>query len=211
MDRDPRSQKEIAASAGVGESAMVNYKKGRIPRAEELFRLSKVLGVSMEWLLIGKEDQNNSGEGFGNSPRTSLHDGESEYVVIQKGRRIPVVGWAHAGEAQDYEELPADWQEWIPTDCRDAHAFAVRLEGESMAPRFEAGDVLVLMPEAEPYNGVLAVLRLATGGVIFRRVEMRGERLTLVPLNPQYRTEEFDRSEISWIYPVWGGWRQVWR
>jgi SOS-response transcriptional repressor LexA len=126
-------------------------------------------------------------------------------------RSIPVLGWAHAGQAEDYDQLPEDWQDLIPTECRDPKAFAVRLEGESMMPRFEEGDLLILMPEAEVYNGVLAVVRLASGGVVFRRIEIREERLVLVPLNPQYQREEFNTSQVSWIYPLWGIWRQIWK
>jgi len=150
----------------------------------------------------------------------SMIDGESpprssrrrdEVSTYDSCRMIGVVGWAHAGEAQDYEELPSSWQERVPTECRDPQAFAVRLEGESMTPRYEDGDVLVLMPNEEIYSGVLAVVRLVNGGVVFRRIEIRGERLRLVPFNERYEVEEFSEDEISWAYPLWGSWRQSWK
>jgi len=124
-------------------------------------------------------------------------------------RMIPVVSWAHAGTAESFEELPKSWQDMVPTECRDERAFAVRLIGDSMAPLFVEGDTLVLQPSREIYSECLAVVRLANDGILFRRVERRGEKLLLVPLNLQYSAEEFSGSEISWAYPLWGMWRQV--
>ena len=124
-------------------------------------------------------------------------------------RMIPVVSWAHAGEAESFEELPESWQDWIPTECRDERAFSVRLLGDSMSPLYVEGDLLVLQPSREIYSGCLAVVRLTNDGILFRRVERRADRLVLVPLNPQYKTEEFRCEEIAWAYPLWGMWRQV--
>jgi SOS-response transcriptional repressor LexA len=129
--------------------------------------------------------------------------------VRDKVRMIPVVSWAHAGNAENFEELPEAWQDKVPTECRDRKAFAVRLLGDSMKPDFLEGDLLVLQPSSEIYSGCLAVVRLANDGILFRRVELRGERMHLVPINPQYRVEEFGTGEISWAYPLWGMWRQI--
>ena len=126
-------------------------------------------------------------------------------------RIIPVVGWAHAGAAENYEEIPKDWQDRIPSDCRDQKAFAVRLEGDSMEPDFHEGDVLILQPSEETYSGCLTVIKLADDGIIFRRVELRRDHVRLIPLNPQYTMEEIPKSEIVWAFPVWGMWRQIWK
>src|SRR5690606_26219856 len=126
-------------------------------------------------------------------------------------RRIGVIGWAHAGQAASYEEIPLDWQRTIPTDCRDPNAFAVTLEGDSMEPLFRDGDLIVLMPSERIHNGCIAVVRLASDGVLLRRLEVRGKHLRLVPLNHRYEVEEMPCDQISWAYPVWGKWTQVWK
>jgi SOS-response transcriptional repressor LexA len=125
--------------------------------------------------------------------------------------KIPVLGWAHAGQASNYDELPQSWQRMIPTDCRDAKAFAVSLEGDSMEPMFRDGDMLVLMPSQQIHNGCMAVVRLVSDGVLLRRVEIRGDRLRLVPINPRYEVDEVGMDEVSWVYPVWGRWTQFWK
>ncbi len=138
-----------------------------------------------------------------------VREDQKPYGANPKIQMIPVLSWAHAGTADSFEEIPESWRDKVPTECRDEKAFAVRLLGDSMAPLYVEGDMLILQPSREIYSGCLAVIRLANDGILFRRVEVRGERLQLVPLNPQYRMEEFSAEEISWAYPLWGMWRQV--
>jgi transcriptional regulator with XRE-family HTH domain len=40
----------------LSESALVNYRRDRTPRSEELLNIAKYFGVSMEWLLTGEDD-----------------------------------------------------------------------------------------------------------------------------------------------------------
>lgn len=126
-------------------------------------------------------------------------------------RMIPVVGWAHAGDAASYEELPPSWQNEIPTECQDVKAFAVSLEGDSMEPRFGDGDLLIVQPSEQAYSGCYVVARFSNDGVIFRRLEMNGGQISLVPLNERYQVTTHAPEEFSWIYPVWGRWTQLWK
>ena len=135
----------------------------------------------------------------------------SSYLPKHTIRMIPVVGWAHAGLPERYEEMPAGWQNLIPTECRDSNAFGVILEGDSMEPGFKSGDNLVLMPSEEPHSGCYAVCRFADDGIVFRRLEFMGESVRLVPLNERYEATTHTRGDFAWIYPLWGRWSQLWR
>ena len=126
-------------------------------------------------------------------------------------KTIPVVGWAHAGEAGSYEELPKDWQIRLPTDCPDRHAFAVILEGDSMEPKFSEGDWLIVQPSEVAYSGCLVVARFANDGVIFRRMERNGEEIILKPLNEGWPITRHRPEDFTWIYPVWGRFTPIWR
>jgi len=136
---------------------------------------------------------------------------EPEMRKYTGNRMIPVLGWAHAGEAVNYDEIPKSWQERVPTECRDPKAFAIRLEGESMRPEYSEGDLLIVQPSEEIYNGCLAVVRMKSDGYIFRRIELRAGYLRMIPLNPQWSSEDLPMEQVAWVYPVWGMWRQVWK
>lgn len=124
---------------------------------------------------------------------------------------IPVVGWAHAGEAGSYEEIPKAWQEKIPTESPDPHAFAVELEGDSMEPKFSEGDVLIVQPSEQPYSGCFVVARFINDGIIFRRMEMSGDQIVLQPLNERWPMSTHSPDEFAWIYPVWGRFTRIWK
>lgn len=49
------SQRQVAVKLGLTEGAIINYKRDRIPKAWELLRIAKFFGVTMEWLLTGKD------------------------------------------------------------------------------------------------------------------------------------------------------------
>lgn len=136
---------------------------------------------------------------------------QAKQKALRRLRTIPLIGWAHAGQAQSYEELPQDWQDEIPTDCPDPNAFGVTLEGDSMETMFHDGDKLTLMPNAEVFNGSLCVVRFKNDGVLLRKIEFTPSAVRLHPLNKDYEIQEFTPDALTWMYRVWGAWTQVFR
>ena len=52
------TQAQLAEAADTTQTTISRYLCGKAsPKAEELFRISKVLGVSMEWLLSGENSK----------------------------------------------------------------------------------------------------------------------------------------------------------
>jgi SOS-response transcriptional repressor LexA len=216
-------------------SILKNISPDRITRLRTMLGMSqsefaKKIGVSRNYVSMlergAKEVSVDSSIGIlfqileENPKRSDLNPKHSDLILRENPppygargslREIPVLGWAHAGQAESYEEIPQNWQRHLPTDCRDQKAFAVMLEGDSMEPMFREGDIVVLMPGERIHNGCLAVVRLVSDGVLLRRIEMRGERMRLVPLNPRYEADEMGQDEILWAYPVWGRWTPIWK
>jgi transcriptional regulator with XRE-family HTH domain len=52
------SNNYITEKAEISKNNVGNYKNGQIPNATILYKLSQILGVSMEYLLTGKETEN---------------------------------------------------------------------------------------------------------------------------------------------------------
>src|SRR5271170_7408992 len=74
-------------------------------------------------------------------------------VAVAYGlRNLPVLSWLQAGQTVAPGEISRDWEEVIPSDVSDERAFAVRLHGDSMEPRFCDGDIVILLPGAAPAN-----------------------------------------------------------
>ncbi len=122
---------------------------------------------------------------------------------------VPVISWAHAGTATSYEELPEHWQERIPTLCKGKRAFGLVIEGDSMVPRCEPNDVVVVDPDAELRNGCLVVAKLRDDGVVLRRfTRLEVGRVKLIPYNSLYPSVEYSLSAFHWIYLVHSSFRR---
>ncbi len=119
---------------------------------------------------------------------------------------VPVVSWAAAGSAKDYEDLCHHLDEVIGTDCRDPNSFAIILEGDSMEDKFYAGDRVVFAPNLEPRNSDAVVAKLRDGRVLFKwfsRTGPEGNRIRLSSENPNYEPIEIEAEEFQFIYPAW--------
>jgi SOS-response transcriptional repressor LexA len=126
-------------------------------------------------------------------------------VAVAPGlRNVPVLSWAQAGQATDFDEVARDWDEFIPSDVANEHAFAVRLRGDSMEPRFSDGDIAVLLPGIAPTNGETVIANLRNQGVLCKimHVQLDKNLIKLSSYNPAYPPTEYHREEFHWIYPV---------
>ena len=120
-------------------------------------------------------------------------------------RMIPVISWAQAGIAASFEELPEDWQDFIPAAVSDTKSFGIQLQGDSMEPRYQAGDVAVVLPQSPPRNGDLVIAKIKEEGFAFKILSLVGgdpNRIRLSSYNPAYQPMDFNREQLHWIYPV---------
>ena len=119
-------------------------------------------------------------------------------------RNLPVLSWAQAGLATDFDEIPRDWDEVVPSDVSDERAFAVRLRGDSMAPIFSDGDIAILLPSIAPTNGEAVVANLKDEGILCKimHVQLDKNLITLSSYNPAYPPMERHRDQFHWIFPI---------
>ncbi len=85
------------------------------------------------------------------------------------------------------------------SSCSAAEAFALMVLGDSMAPEFLDGEIIIIEPEGLATEGSY-VLAEAGGELIFRQLAKDGEHWLLRPLNPAYATTEI--AELSAVKGV---------
>lgn len=69
--------------------------------------------------------------------------------------------------------------------CAAAEAFALMVLGDSMAPEFVEGEIILIEPEGLATDGSYVLAQLA-GEWIFRQLVRHGEAWRLQALNPAY-------------------------
>lgn len=199
------SQTQVAALLRLKVARVSNWFQGRnMPRSAEKSALARALGVNLQWLM----------EGTGPIELNSKpEDAVLQEAVAEHGvevRQVPIISWAHAGEAASYEALPKHWHGTVATTSRDRRAFALTIEGDSMEPKFYQGDCVILEPTAEPRNGHPVVAKYVDDAVQLRIYhKLPSGKIRLAPLNPVYPVEERARKDFHWIFPVCGLYRKV--
>lgn len=75
--------------------------------------------------------------------------------------------------------------------CGEAEAFALMVLGDSMAPEFVEGDVIIIEPEGVAQDGSYVLAQL-DGEWIFRQLVESGDGWQLRALNPAYPATSID-------------------
>jgi len=91
--------------------------------------------------------------------------------------------------------------EGIKRRCADA--FALRIDGDSMAPDIRHGDLVILSPSRPAVEGRAAVVQLEGQiGVTCKLLRSAGDVVHLVPINERYEVGSFPAGQVVWALRV---------
>ncbi len=144
--------------------------------------------------------------GLGEFLAESKLDIEQAGSSLAAGRLVPVINKVSAGYPSDFNDL--DYPVGIADDyvrCPDLHdpnAFAVRIVGDSMEPKFHEGDIVIFSPTAEVHNGDDCFVRFAMPHeTAFKRVFFDSDnKVRLQPRNEKYSPQIIDGKRINGLY-----------
>ncbi len=127
---------------------------------------------------------------------------------IAAGGIIPIINRVAAGYPEHFTDLdypPSVADEYVRCPgVDDPQAFAARVVGDSMAPKYKEGDVVVFAPNAPVRNGDDCFVRFAEdNSTTFKRFSLQGDgRIRLEPLNRAYPVGVYDPEEINGLWPA---------
>ena len=131
---------------------------------------------------------------------------EKNNSLLSTSRLIPVINKVAAGYPGDFSDL--DYPVGVADDyvrCPDLHdpnAFAVRVVGDSMEPKFREGDIVVFSPAAQVNNGDDCFVRFAMPHeTTFKRIFFDpGDKVRLQPRNEKYSPIIVQGKRINGLY-----------
>ncbi|WP_262691278.1 S24 family peptidase [Kordiimonas aestuarii] len=141
--------------------------------------------------------------GTGSSPQRPSLSGlwSSQFV-----RDLPVLGRAQGGSDGNIvmEDSAIDWA-YRPVPLEGvADAFAVLVTGDSMVPKYAAGDLVYVNPEKQPRKGRYVLVELdGHKGLVKQFDRWDGDTLVLHQFNPASELR-FDRREILRVLLIIG-------
>ena len=165
------SQAKLADELGVSASTVAMWESGeREPKNYETLELiADYFNVNMEVLLTGKL-----------SPT-----------------KIPVLGRVIAGipieaveEIIDYEEIPQSM-------AKNGEYIALQIKGDSMEPKFSAGDVVIVRKQEDVDNGDIAIVLVNGNEATVKKIRKFDGGINLIPTNSNYDVITYTNAQIE--------------
>jgi SOS-response transcriptional repressor LexA/DNA-binding XRE family transcriptional regulator len=122
-----------------------------------------------------------------------------EPARLGKMINIPLLTWVQAGGMTEYDDkypYPGYSDEYISTDLKGEHLFALRVRGDSMSPKFLEDDIVIVNPDAQPENGSYVIVKdIISNETTLKQLKIySNDLMVLHPLNPLYTDIEFGKN-----------------
>ena len=169
------TQSYVGKQIGVSDRVLGYYESdNRFPKDEKILKaLASLYNVTVDYLL-----------------------GESQHENGNKAL-IPVLGTVQAGipieavqDIIDYEELNPEMLE------HGEEYFALQVKGDSMQPKMDAGDIVIVRKQSDVNHGDTAIVLVNGSEATIKRVLKQEAGIMLAPNNPAYETKFYSNKEI---------------
>lgn len=175
------TQEKFAKIFHVGRSTVAMWETGVMPNGEVVQEVARFFGVSVDYLL---------GESFTRSTNAP------------GAIRIPVLGSIPAGvpleaiqDIEDYEEIDVSMLNG------GKEYFALKISGDSMAPNYLDGDVVLLRVAEECRSGQDCAVMVNDEEGVFKRVKLMENGMMLHPLNPDFEPRFFtEKADVILVF-----------
>lgn len=92
--------------------------------------------------------------------------------------------------------------------CEQIHqlfndSFALRIDGDSMSPRINDGDIIIASPSVLAAQGQIGVVHIKNQiGVTCKLIRITQENVHLIPINEKYETQIVPKRDLLWALAV---------
>ncbi len=179
------SQSEVAKIIGVGRTTYLKWENGENQPTRKLDQLSQFFGVSIDYLL-GKSDVKNI-------KSKNLHS---------RGIRIPVLGRVVAGIPIEAVEEILDYEEITPELAATGEFFALQVRGDSMLPKLEEGDVVIVKKQEDVETGDIAIVLVNGDEATIKQIKKVDGGIMLYGFNPDVYEPHFYSNQQIQELPV---------
>jgi phage repressor protein C with HTH and peptisase S24 domain len=191
------TKSDVWKGAGLSSGAYSHWMNGGTLKGENLIKVANILNVNPIWLETGK------------GPREPLSQLQNlpgyAPVNIDKLATVPVVGKGMGGLPDriftDEGRTVEGYDEYAEVFSTDPHAFVVRVDGNSMYPKYVQGDYALVEPGTDPELEDDVLIKLESGEVMLKRLMSRRGGIHLASYNDQ-QTLTYLQEAIVWMYYV---------
>lgn len=190
----------VSKAIGVAYNTVSKWLNGQsVPELKQALAICEYKNVKLDWLLFGKgakyADEKNKDAG-------ATIEKTSSFGV--QSRRVPIISWVQAGAWMQIENIYHPGEGGGDTALCDnvgSRSFALRVVGDSMAPLFQPGDLLVVDPDVAVESGDYVIAKIKNGSgengeATFKQFIRDGNSVYLKPLNKEYKMMDMTDKEF---------------
>ncbi len=166
------TQIKLSEVSGITQQTLQKIEDGTTKNPRNIEALAKALQSAPEYLRFGISDNINNNVAPGPTIKATA----------------PLISWVQAGAWSEISEIKAyDAERFMcPVNCSDL-TFVLKVQGISMEPKFDEGDLIFVDPEAECIHGSYVVARLDDDNqATFKQLIIEGGHKFLKAANPNW-------------------------
>ena len=169
-DRKKISLPQLEQELGFGNATIVKWDKST-PKADKLKKVADYFNVSMEYLMDGN-------------------------IEKPKGVKIPVLGDVAAGIPIEAIEDIIDYEEIDEELASKGEFFGLRIKGNSMSPRIQSGDVVIVRVQSDAESGDIVIAKVNGDDACCKKLLKHNDGITLLSFNPDYEPLSFNKNDV---------------
>lgn len=175
-----KNRNDICNDLGFAYTTFTSWETGvNYPRIDKIEMLANYFGIEKSDLIENKSQEQS----------TSRH---------AKGVRIPVIGRVAAGIPIEAVEDIDEWEEIPEAMAKNGEYFALRIKGESMSPKLQPGDIVIVKKQNDVDTGDTAIVLVNGNDATVKQIKKTETGIMLVGLNLEvYQPHFYSNKEIE--------------
>lgn len=184
------SQEDLGNQLGLNKSTIQRYESGQVQRIKLpiLENMAKILGVNPSWLVLKSDNS----EPF-NEPSNLSYTIDRDKIY-----NVPVFESVSAGFGAYAADEIVDYIPVViknPYDAEDT--IAIKVKGDSMSPKIEDGDIIIVRRQTSVDSGDIAVVLLDGDEGLVKNVYYGSTWIELRSINEEYPPRRFKGAEVQ--------------
>ena len=184
LNKHGKKQADISRDLSIPKSTLTGYVQGTsLPTAGNVQKLADYFNVKKSDLDLR----------FANMSK--LQDTKDSLPI--KAVKIPVLGDVAAGIPIEAVECILDYEEIDEELASKGEFFGLRIKGNSMAPRIQPGDVVIVRVQSDAESGDIVIAKVNGDDACCKKLQKHDEGISLISLNPEYEPMFFSKKDIA--------------
>ena len=177
------TQEELGEFLGVQKAAVQKWESGAVKnlKRETIKKLSEIFDVSPGNFITSESEKSNISA-----------------VYLDEIRKIPVFESVSAGFGTYADSLVVDYiPMFIKNSAEVPLLMGIKVQGDSMYPTIEDGDIIIVRRQSSVDSGSIAVMLIDNEDGVVKKVEYGKNWIDLISINPMYPKRHFEGEDVT--------------